>query len=138
MKPCVYIDSAVWIARFEGQPSYKQAINGFLHTFDTIQWTVCISDAVLLEVLYKPYGNNRTDIINIYQQVFRQTRWLPNYLGIFKDALTIAAREKLRALDAIHIAFATHYHCEHFITTDVHFKNLSTLPVLWIDLSTVK
>ncbi|RJP20736.1 MAG: hypothetical protein C4527_24585 [Candidatus Omnitrophota bacterium] len=60
MKPRVYIDSAVWIARFEGQPSYKQIINRLLQTYDTKQWTVCISDAVLLEVLYKPYRENHT------------------------------------------------------------------------------
>ncbi len=135
MKPRVYVDSAIWIARFEGQPSYKQIINGLLQTFDTKRWTVCISDAVLLEVLCKPYQENRADTVAAYQQVFRQTRLLPDYRGVFKDALTIAAKEKLRAIDAVHVAFASHYHCERFITTDAHFKNLATLPALLIDLS---
>ncbi|RJP20735.1 MAG: PIN domain-containing protein [Candidatus Omnitrophota bacterium] len=62
---------------------------------------------------------------------------MPNYRGVFKDALTIAAKEKLRAIDAVHVAFAAHYHCERFVTTDVHFKNLSALPVFLIDLSSV-
>ncbi len=37
-------------------------------------------------------------------------------------------------MDAIHVALALQ-NCKYFISTDSHFKNLKSLPTVWINLT---
>lgn len=53
---------------------------------------------------------------------------------MFTDALSIAESERIKAMDAVHIAIANHYGCGRFVTTDPRFVSLSLLTPLWIDL----
>ncbi len=129
-----YVDSAVWINRFEGQSNYRKIVEDHFRLLSQDGWTLCVSEAVLLEVLFKPYRDKQQALIALYQGVFSQIDILPNYESVFQDALPIAQRENLRAMDSVHIAFASHYGCEKFVSTDRHFRNLETLPPHWIDL----
>ena len=55
---------------------------------------------------------------------------------MFEQAIMIAQTENLKAMDAIHIAIAIHHGCQCFVSSDSHFKNLTIIPPVWIDLST--
>ena len=68
-----YIDSPVWITRFEGFQVYKEAINAQLNQLAEEGWSFCVSEVVLLEVMAKPYQQNNTMIIDAYNDVFAQT-----------------------------------------------------------------
>lgn len=62
---------------------------------------------------------------------------LSNYQELFDDGMRIVKTGTLKAMDAIHASMAAHYNCDGFITADADFRNLKTIPVIWIDLTTV-
>ncbi|HIE02169.1 MAG TPA: type II toxin-antitoxin system VapC family toxin [Thiotrichaceae bacterium] len=130
-----YIDSPVWITRFEGFHIYKDVINTQLNVLAKEGWSFCVSEVVLLEVMAKPYQQNNTTVIDTYNDVFGQTTLLKIYPDVFTDALLIAQTEKLKSMDAIHVSIALHNKCRRFVSTDTHFQKLKVIPVTWIDLS---
>lgn len=132
-----YVDSSVWIARFEGLMKYRYKIDSVLENLAQDGFSFVASDAVLLEVLLKPAQNNDTATIEIYRQVFQQLRLAIVYPNVFMDALDVAKTESLKGMDAVHVALALNHECECFVSTDSHFKNLNILPTVWIDLHQV-
>ncbi len=129
-----YVDSSVWITFVEGLPIYQDIVEEQLQSFMRDNWQFCISDALLLEVLAKPLLNNRIDLIDSYNQIFHQLLHLETFTEIFQHSLLIAEKDRLTGMDAVHVAFATAYQCELFVTTDLHYRNLKSLPLHWIDL----
>jgi predicted nucleic acid-binding protein len=73
-------------------------------------------------------------LVQIYQHLFDAARELRSYVNIFKDALSIAPSEGLKAMDAIHVTLAAHHGCQCFVTTDPHFRRLKAVAPHWIDL----
>ena len=130
-----YLDSAVWISRFEGLPAYKKIINAHLNELSKNGWTFCASEAVILEVMVKPYRDNNTEVTKAYNEVFEQTLLLKELPNVFEIALMIAQGENMKAMDAIHVAIAVQHGCKRFVSTDPHFKNLKIMPSTWIDLT---
>lgn len=130
-----YVDSSVWINRLEGLADYQVLVHDCLASLRMDGWELCVSEAIFLEVLVKPYRHHRKDLITMYRNSFDCAYFLKNFGGLFEAALHIAQSENLKALDAIHVAFAIEYGCELFITTDPDFRFLKSLPVRWIDLS---
>jgi predicted nucleic acid-binding protein len=130
-----YVDSSVWIVRFEGLPLYKKIVNDWLTRLGKDGWMLCISEAVILEIMPKPYRNNDISVIDAYNEVFEQTKILKSFPNVFKDALKISQTENLKAMDSVHLAIAKHHACERFVSTDPHFKNLKAISPMWIDLN---
>ncbi len=130
-----YTDSSVWITRIEGLSEYKEVIGNALKELKNAGYSLCVSEAVLLEVLVKPYRENNNEIIRIYHKLFGQLRLLENFPEIFKDALMVAQTENLKGMDAIHVSFAIHHKCSYFVSTDPHFKNIKAITPMWIDLT---
>lgn len=130
-----YVDAAVWINRFEGKPAYQSQVEIALSKLEHDGWTLCTSEAVLLEVLFKPYRDQQQALIALYHRVFAEIDILANYESLLRDALTIAPKENLSAMDAIHVALASYYGCKLFVSTDGHFKHLTTMSPLFINLS---
>ena len=73
--------------------------------------------AVALEVLIKPFRGNQRDMITGYNKVFFEAIRIPTFDAVFLNALTFARKDGLKALDAIHVAFAVNHECELFVTT---------------------
>ncbi|QTA85964.1 type II toxin-antitoxin system VapC family toxin [Desulfonema magnum] len=132
-----YTDSSVWITRIEGLPAYRKAIGNALKELGNSEYSLCISEAVLLEVLVKPYRENNNEIIRVYHKLFGQLRLLENFPDIFKDALMVAQTENLKGMDALHVSFALRHKCKCFVSTDPHFKNITTVTPVWIDLGSI-
>jgi predicted nucleic acid-binding protein len=129
-----YIDSSVWIARVEGLPKYREILNAELAALLQDGWVFCVSDAVLLEVLAKPYKQNQTDVIAVYRRVFGKTRLLKTPTDIFSNALLVIQAEPMNAMDAVHVGLALHHHCQCIVSTDRHFRELKAITPMWIDL----
>lgn len=91
-----YIDSCVWITRIEGLPIYRKTINKVMKKLRIDGWSFCVSEAVLLEALQKPYRENNEIIINIYDRLFKQTKILKGFRDVFKNALMITKTEGRR------------------------------------------
>jgi predicted nucleic acid-binding protein len=128
-----YVDSSAWITRLEGLPVYRHTINACLNQLLDEEWVLCSSSIVMLEVFPKLYRNKNNTLIEIYHKLFERTHQLKSFPDIFEQAMMIAQTENLKAMDAIHVAIANHRQC--FVSTDLHFKNLTIIPPVWIDLS---
>jgi hypothetical protein len=64
----------------------------------------CVSDAVVLEVLINPLKQQYDPLVGAYRKIFEKGWDLKVYTGLFKEALSIAYAENLRAMDSIHVA----------------------------------
>ena len=129
-----YTDTSIWITRIEGLVKYQNIIGDSLLEIVREGWRFCISDAVILETIQKPYRLKCLNLQEDYDAVFAEITKNPGYSEVFQDAIAIVQQENLKAMDAIHVAFALKYGCELFVTTDTHFKNVKYIPVRWIDL----
>ena len=133
-----YIDSSVWISRIEGISSYQNLIDNALNDLGNSGWIFCISEAVILETLIKPYKNFQRDLIILYNKLFEQAEVLEISPDVFKNALLLSQLENLKAMDAVHLSIAAHHGCKRFISTDTNFRNLKTITPVWIDLAQAK
>ncbi len=138
MTKLAYVDTSVWIMRIEGKPPYQSIVEERLQHLEKEGWTFCASELVKMEAFYKPYRSNDTVLIALYDEAFEHTKILKNYPTLLKESLRVMHAERLKTLDALHVSLAAHHGCEQFVTADTDFRNLKTIPVLWIDLSTVK
>lgn len=133
-----YVDSSVWITRFEGLALYREAIDSELKRLAELGWSFVVSEAVAMEVLLKPYRSNDQLLLEVYQEVFSGCGGLlPAYPEIFSEALDVARLEGLKSMDAAHVALALHHQCECVVSADKHFKDLNVLPTVWIELPRV-
>jgi predicted nucleic acid-binding protein len=130
-----YIDACVWISMVEGLDSYRPQIRRALKGLASNNWVFCTSDAVRLEVLIGPLRKKQAPLAKAYRAILETHSFLKTPKSVFADALLIAETERLKAMDAVHIAIAHHYGCGRFVTTDPHFKSLSFLTPLWINLA---
>ncbi|MCR4318038.1 MAG: PIN domain-containing protein [Planctomycetes bacterium] len=129
-----YVDSSIWIICLEGISSYKSKVNAFIEAEIEPEYEICISDAVLLEVLVKPYRTNDRGLINAYRAVLGLAKHLSIHSGIFEDALKILQTEHLHAMDAIHLSIAKHHRCDCIVTADSNFKSVSAVAPKFFDL----
>ena len=130
-----YIDSCIYIARFEGIPSYQKVITEHLFALAQDGWIACISELVMLETLCKPLKTGQHALIEQYRHLFDALNLLKNYPDLFEDAQRIMQNEGLNVIDALHVSIAFHDHCQLFVTSDPHFRSLKTIRPYWIDLS---
>lgn len=130
-----YIDSAIHIALFEGIPSYQAALSQQMIQLAQRGWMACISEVVMLETLAKPLQNGQDILTQHYRKLFDTLRVFENYPLLFTDALRIMQAERLKIIDALHVAIAAHYDYQLFVSSDPHFRSLKTIRPYWIDLS---
>lgn len=130
-----YIDSCIYIARVEGISAYKTVITEHLQKLAQDGWVTCISKLVELEILFKPFKDEQHLLIQQYRQLFDALNVVNNYPELFEDAQQIIQRETLRVIDALHVAIARHHNCLLFVSSDPHFRDLTTITPYWIDLS---
>ena len=130
-----YIDSSIYIALFEGMQSYKATLSQQMIQLAQSGWMSCISEVVMLETLAKPLQNDQSVLTQQYRKLFDTLRIFENYPLLFTDALRIMQVERLKIIDALHVAIAVHYDCQLFVSSDPHFRSLKTIRPYWIDLS---
>ena len=84
-----YIDSSIYIALFEGIPSYKATLSQQMIQLAQSGWMSCISEVVMLETLAKPLQNDQNVLTQQYRKLFDALRVFENYPLLFTDALRI-------------------------------------------------
>lgn len=122
-----YVDSCVWITLIEGLDHYRPTIRDALAALAQDDWELCTSDAVRLEVLLRPIRLKDEILIDIYRALLNTNRALPVSQSVFADALSRAVRDGLKAMDAVHVTIAEQHGCQRFVTTDPHFRSLTTI-----------
>jgi predicted nucleic acid-binding protein len=122
-----YVDSCVWITLIEGLEPYRPAIHDTLAGLARDGWELCTSDAVRLEVLIRPIRLKDEMLIGIYRAVLDTNRALAVSPSVFAEALDRAVRDGLKAMDAVHVTIAERHGCQRFVTTDPHFRSLTSI-----------
>lgn len=129
-----YVDACVWITLIEGLREYRTPVRSALEALALDDWSSCTSDAVRLEVLVGPLRRRQEGLIGVCRALLEASRDLEVPGSVFSDALAIADSEGLEAMDAVHVAIATHHRCGRFVSTDPHFRGLKLLTPQWIAL----
>lgn len=130
-----YVDACVWITLVEGLDEYRPPVRAALASLARDGWTFCSSDAVRLEVLFRPLRLEDERLSSIYRTLLEKNRSLAIPQTVFADALILATSEGLKAMDAVHCAIAKHHCCGRFVTTDPHFNSLKAIPPECISLT---
>lgn len=130
----VYVDSGVWITFMEGKDDWSRMIEERLQEIAENHHGICVSNAVESEVLAKPVRTDNRYLIKAYRKTLSGAFHLPLFNTLFDTAKRIMQVEKLKAMDSIHLAFASHYNCDAFLTTDKDFNATKEVKPILIDL----
>lgn len=113
--------------------NFCSALLAFVENSDI---TVVSSDLTLAETLVEPNRTKNTELSERRENLWNQ----PNtgLLPISKDILRMAAKLRaetpgLKLPDAIHASTSLYYGCILFITNDLGFKRIPSLPLILLD-----
>jgi predicted nucleic acid-binding protein len=115
----VYLDACIVIYLVEEHPVFGKP------SFDALLANVgnqfCISPLVELECLVLPLRNENDGLIARYESFFRKYRSLELTPEVYRTATELRARQRLKTLDALHLATAKHHGCGELWTNDDRF-----------------
>jgi predicted nucleic acid-binding protein len=96
---------------------------------------VVSSELALMETLVGPLKTGNTTLERQYEQALLGTdmRLIPITQVILREAARLRATTKLRTPDALHAATAQQAGCALFVTNDVGFRGLTSLPLVILD-----
>ena len=129
----VYADAQIAIYSTDGHPIYAPLC---LPLWKNSDITVVSSNLTLAETLVEPNRTKNTELSERRENLWNQ----PNtgLLPISKDILRMAAKLRaetpgLKLPDAIHASASLYYGCILFITNDLGFKRIPSLPLILLD-----
>jgi predicted nucleic acid-binding protein len=127
----VYFDANPVIYSVEKHPVYGPLLQPLWQAAQARTIEIVSSDLVLLETLVGPLIAGDTALANAYEQLFQQaqTRLLPITQTILRQAARLRATTKLKTPDALHAATAFDAGCVLFVTNDMAFRLVASLPL---------
>lgn len=127
----VYFDANPVIYSVEKHPVYGPLLQPLWQAAQAKTIEIVSSDLVLLETLVGPLIAGDTALANAYEQLFQQaqTRLLPITQTILRKAAHLRATTKLKTPDALHAATAFDAGCVLFVTNDMAFRLVASLPL---------
>src|SRR5712692_7955799 len=128
----VYFDTNPVIYSVEKNPAYRPLLEPLWQAAKAGTVEIVSSDLTLMETLVGPLKAGDTALATAYEQLFQQaqTRLLPITQPILREAARLRATTKLKTPDALHLATATHAGCVLFVTNDVGFRGVTSLPLV--------
>jgi predicted nucleic acid-binding protein len=128
----VYVDAQVCIYTVEQHPVYSPLLRPVWQAVQNGNLDVVSSDLSLLETLVGPLKHANAPLAATYEQFFLQpgVRLLPITPQVLREAARLRATTRLRTPDAIHAATAALAGCALFLTNDLAFRSVATLPVV--------
>ena len=127
----VYIDTAILIYTVEQVQGYFEVLKPLWSASREGTITVASSELVVTESLTGPLRDGNQALIAAYEEVLNGTevQLIPVSRDILREAAGVRARSSLRTPDAIHAATALRADCVAFITNDLSFRSIKSLPV---------
>jgi hypothetical protein len=110
-----YIDANVLIAAFQGE---EQAAQKALRVLDDPDRKFVVSDYLRIEVLPKPAFHKRDDEVEFMQTVFENAENWKTSPELTRQALALATKYDLTALDALHLGAASLAGVDEFVTME--------------------
>jgi predicted nucleic acid-binding protein len=127
-----YLDTNPIIYSVEKHPVYWPVLQPLWQAAKGKTIEMVSSDLVLLETLVGPLKSGDAALVNAYELLFQQaqTRLLPITHSILREAARLRATTKLKTPDALHAATAIDASCALFVTNDVGFCDVGSIPVV--------
>jgi predicted nucleic acid-binding protein len=118
--PLTYLDACVLIAAVRGNKNLAAATGTILGDANR---RFAASDFLRLELLPKPMYHRRRAEAEFYEAYFEAVAvWAKDPAGIIQNALKLAVRYGLQAMDALHVAAAIAAGADEFITLEKRTK----------------
>jgi predicted nucleic acid-binding protein len=131
----VYLDANPIIYSVEKHPVFGPLLQPLWQAVQAKTIEVVSSDLVLMEALTGPLKSGNTALEKAYEQALLGTdmRLLPITHTILREAARLRVTTKLKTPDAIHAATASDAGCVLFLTNDVGFRGVASLPLVILD-----
>jgi predicted nucleic acid-binding protein len=131
----VYFDTNPVIYSVEQHPVYWPLLQPLWQAAKGKTIEIVSSELVLMETLIGPLKSGDTALANAYEQIFQQaqTRLIPITQPILREAARLRATTNLRTPDALHAATGREVGCVLFVTNDVGFRRVPSLPLVILD-----
>ena len=131
----VYVDANPVIYTVEKHPVYGPLLQALWQAARAKTVEVVTSELALMETLVGPLKSGNTPLERAYEQALLGTemRLLPITQPILREAARLRATTKLKTPDALHAATARQAGCVLFVTNDVGFRGVGSLPLVVLD-----
>jgi predicted nucleic acid-binding protein len=128
----VYLDTSPIIYSVEKHEDYWPVLRPLWQASKAGRIEIVTSELTLLETLVGPLKNNDAILAAAYEQLLTATemRLASVTAEILRAAANLRAANGLKTPDAIHAATALAIGCVQFITNDVDFRRVPSLPIV--------
>lgn len=129
----VYIDANYFIYFLTRHPDGFDAAAAVLHACDAGEIIGMTGDAVVAELLVKPYRDDDTAGATGIRQLFAREHFvqrLSHDAASFELAAEIRGKQGGKLIDALHYATALRGGCRFFLSNDHGFKSTDRMTVL--------
>jgi predicted nucleic acid-binding protein len=131
----VYLDTNPIIYSVETHPVYGPLLLPLWQAAKANTIEIVSSELVLLETLVGPLKAGDAALASAYELLFQQaqTRLLPITQTVLREAARLRATTRLNTPDALHAATALQAGCALFVTNDLGFRGVASLPLVVLD-----
>ena len=128
-----YIDANYFIYFLTRHPAGFEAAAAVLQACDAGEIIGMTGDAVVAELLVKPYRDDDTAAVTYIKQLFSREHFvqrLPHDAASFELAAEIRGKQGGKLMDALHYATALRGGCRFFLSNDHGFKSTDRMTVV--------
>ena len=133
MKSPIYVDANVLIYFIEGSQIFEKAARALFSCVAERDLLMRTSEITVAECLYGTHRLRREVLAQQYQQLFFEigaVDLIAVDLDILEHAALIGADQRLKLVDAIHLASAVVSGCRTFVTNDKRFRPLNGIEIV--------
>lgn len=131
----VYVDANVFIYFLDKHVTYFDVASQFFQACTKREVFGTTGDAAVAEVMVAPYRADNPALVARFKRFFAQKNFLSiisHDREVFDAAAVLVARQRLKFIDALHMATALHAGCHSLITNDAAVKSIDGLEVILV------
>ncbi|WP_076790714.1 type II toxin-antitoxin system VapC family toxin [Chlorobium sp. KB01] len=129
----VYLDTNIFIYFLDRNPDYFPFVQPIIEAVASGSIIGCTGDAVIAEILVKPYQSGNFQLVASIKSFFRSENFLSVYCHnaeAFDLAAQLRANYNQKFIDALHYATAIIAGCKFIITNDSGIKSNNLIEVI--------
>ena len=117
----LYVDANIFIYLVEGRDGNRDIALAVLRHAAEMNIRLATSEVTIAECLYGAFKQGNEELANIYRDLLSAgivAETIPGDPVLFEYAAYVGASHSLKLIDAIHVASATIFECDAFLTND--------------------